>query len=421
MQEAQPRSYHQTEYSRRPHSFAKEKGPLQEQSIFNFYSVANEVSFDRDLSVHGLSQSERDFYKRENLYRFLGEFAGHVPYTTISYVLKDDGLYYGDINTSSVYEATAQMTDSGSREWAEYEGHQNTLSLLAQHNEPIVAFSPPKIADYSFAFVWTKGEYDEALGGTPVTMQAVRYDEPMESVAATANAARQLVPGANLDIFPNANSYIANPFVVDSSVGIKDIMRAVGVDSSGVDKSRLFEERVRHELAPYANAWTQAVEEAASTEPGTIEHTRHMSRLETMLEGIFNMATNIHNGAAHQEWNNYAPTQHTATDQERQYMMLAAYAHQKPATVSGGGSCPVVASDKSSNGLRYEFQNNRTIEQILHRGIGDSQEGSIRYDNYNCPHCKGTIQGELKGKQEDWTTNCPHCAEVISCRAEEAA
>lgn len=421
MSEMQPRGFHPPE-SRNLHLVKdKENDPLKEQSIFRFFNVSNEALFDRDLKRVDLPQKERDFYKQENLYRFLGEFAGQVPYTTISYVLKDDGLYYGDINTSSVYEATAQMTDSGSREWAEYEGHQNTLSLLAQHNEPIVAFSPPKIADYSFAFVWTKGEYDEALGGTPVTMQAVRYDEPMESVDATANAALQLVPESNLGIFPNANSYIANPFVVDSSVGIKDIMGAVGVDSSGVDKSRLFEERVRHELAPYANAWTQAVEEAASTEPGTIEHTRHMSRLETMLEGIFNMATNIHKGTAHQEWNNYAPTQHAATDQERQYMMLAAYAHQKPATVSGGGSCPVVASDKSSNGLRYEFQNNRTIEQILHRGIGDSQERSVRYDNYNCPHCKGTIQGELKGKQEDWTTNCPHCAEVISCRAEEAA
>lgn len=416
MQEAQPRRFYQTEYSRRPHSFAKEKGPLQEQSIFSFYSVANEVSFDRDLSIHGLSQPERDFYKRENLYRFLGEFAGQVPYTTISYVLKDDGLYYGDINTSSVYEATAQMTDLGSREWAEYEGHQNTLSLLAKHNEPIVAFSPPKIADYSFAFVWTKGEYDEALGGTPVTMQAVRYDESMESVDATTNAVRQLMPDTNVAIFPNANSYITNPFVVDSSVGIGDIMGAVGVDSFGVDKSRLFEERVRHELAPYADAWTQAVEEAASIEPGTFEHNRHMSHLETMLEGIFNMATSLRERARRENWDEYSsssPAIFAAYDRDTVHVMLIQSAHQKKATVVGGGSC-LVTKDNSSGGVYGELLRS-PIESLMHRGVlSTTENSSTNHSSYACPECGHEYPGETSKDRNDWVKNC-QCGFEFGC------
>lgn len=33
-----------------------------------------------------------------------------------------------------------------------------------------------------------------------------------------------------------------------------------------------------------------------------------------------------------------------------------------------------------------------------------------RYPDYECPSCKGMVQGELKGTSpKDWKKNCPHC------------
>lgn len=417
MPNAIERSFHQIDRS----SFiqSKEIAPPKAESIFKYFDVSNEVLFVRNLIDFGLPKAERDFYVRENAYRFLGEFVGKIPYTTVSYVLKDDGLYYGDINTTDVYEATAQMTSEGSREWAEYAGHENTFRLLHEEDSPIIAFSPPKIADYSFAFVWTKGEFDEELGGTPIEMRAIRYKEPMESIEATARAAQELIPDIHTDHFPDANSYIASPFVLSEDLRIQDVARILGVDSPDVERSQLFEEAVRVEMEGLVEHWIDEVEVAALIEKETVEYQKTMSRLETILAGIFNAAGEIREKleaeGADYEMGVHSDFIDRGVSDEVRFAYFARLAGQKEATVVGGGSCPVT-NDESSDGLRRELRLNRTIEDILHRGINATEDSASHYNNYACPHCRETIPGELKGKQEEWRTHCPHCDGEIDCR-----
>lgn len=38
-----------------------------------------------------------------------------------------------------------------------------------------------------------------------------------------------------------------------------------------------------------------------------------------------------------------------------------------------------------------------------------------RYENYTCPHCNASIQGELRGKPETWKTECPSCHGKLHC------
>lgn len=38
-----------------------------------------------------------------------------------------------------------------------------------------------------------------------------------------------------------------------------------------------------------------------------------------------------------------------------------------------------------------------------------------RYDDYQCPHCNATIQGEQKGKPETWKSECPSCHGKLHC------
>lgn len=416
MQERQPRRFHAPEKSHLHLVGNNERDKLGEQSIFNFFSIENTVKFHRDMTRAGLPQEERRFYESENLFRFLGEFAGKVPYTTISYLLKDNGLYFGDINTSDVYEKTAQMTASGSIEWAEYEGHQNILHLLHNQNNNVVEFSPTRDgANYGFAFVWEKGAYNDALGGTPVTMQAVRYDESMESVDTTAQAVRRLMPDTNVDILPNANSYIANPFVLDDSIQTEDIMHAVDLDTSDIQKSRLYEDAIRRELGMYAGEWIAAVEEVAAIAPGTVEHTRHMSRLETMLEGIFNMATDIQDRIEGGDWDErilptIAPNTH---EREAVHMMLIQSARQKQATVTGGGSCPVT-TDNSSGGV-YGALLRSPIEALMHKGVLNTTENSsTNHSSYACPECGHEYPGETSKDRNDWVINC-QCGFEFGC------
>lgn len=374
------------ERSRQPFP-AEEIPQLKEQSIFDFYSVPNEVRFVQELTK--LPTEDKVFYVKENVLRFLGEFVGKVPYTKISYLLKDHGLEFAGIRTAPVYERSALMTDGLSREADEWVGYRKIENALLDKTPGITWISPPKDANYGLVFHFQKN---------PDTQQVdeyiLRYTEPSEEVSISQQVLKTLQP--NL-AFMNTSAFLRNPLSSSQpDLDLKTLLTHLGVDSDEIETSKLFEAEIKKRI------WPSVVKDyfkAIST--GDIEEGKRL------LIAYFNWAQDIKKEIDNMPTFLFKEIQKKPISPfEHPFAGAIVYYSGQAAIVVGGGSCPVTRAGNSTPFSQWNIRQNLklglTVETIIGSQVCEKCQGDDP-SHFHCPGCGGSIES---GKGIE---TCPHC------------
>ncbi len=342
----------------------------RQQNIFKYYSIPNEIEFARNS---GLSAEDKKFYIEENVHRFLGEFAGQVPYTSLSYVLEDGAFTYRGIDLTRSYERTAQNSE---REHSEYIGYSRIQDAFSKGANSAVWVSPPKDADYGFVFYFSRDKENPDV----VREHILRYDEPREDDSLSKSKAilKKIHPSGNVSGLNSALDFLTHPLIGGSEptpyADLRLIMSALGIDKNGVDASVRFEKRMRSELVNWLELYTEAVLSGDTYSAGKL--------LLASYNYAFDARRNILQFSADMD---HRPP---LTEANFNY-----YASQKRAVITG--SCPV-----SQNDFNDPFSPTSIIDKLL---SGKTINGmASEAQNFVCPNCEHKADGPV-GNQ------CPGC------------
>lgn len=135
----------------------------------NYYDVSAEINFVQE-NFANLEPSQRnlsvELYLRNQILRFIEEFAFGLERQQIGYFLGNDGkLYAPGVQKPSEesYKKASEVAKSYgfTREQAELEGFLSIQEALSQDSETVIYFSPPSFGregfgDYSFVFIFRK-------------------------------------------------------------------------------------------------------------------------------------------------------------------------------------------------------------------------------------------------------------------------
>ena len=178
--------------------------------ISKFYSLPAERAFIDVLRQKNVDERQINLYSREQVLKFLLEFAAGVKKTHITYELNDrQQLIYPNIGLvmEEMMQQAVINSGGGRRERAELIGWQKTQALLAEGQvNQVLQLSPPdpnnpNHGDYGFLFWFEKHSF-----GNEVTSHILRYYENELSSAAFGKAL-----GLSGDPLNLANSLLAQP------------------------------------------------------------------------------------------------------------------------------------------------------------------------------------------------------------------
>lgn len=384
-----------------PEVLTAEKG---KRPITDYYSAENELQFILD---HGdLSPEELHFYLRENVEKFLGEFAGKIPYTRVTYTIEDGTLKYAGIDILDMLDRTTDAAGFGSREYFENVGLTKAYTALLDPEDPALisgVISPPKDWDYLFTFI-NERRSAPALGKDIVTMHAVRTPELRGSITNSQLIANTLFPEQR---FTSAEQFLTTPFIYSenqpktSITSVDDVLQAIGLTPDEIAASRLFEQAVDTELSSLINTYVEGMLELASSSQFIPAHEKQI-RLQSLQDAIsttFVIAQDIKkNIDAKLSTNKRSVSDINASEitvgfDPSDFQSMYAYAQDRPAFIEGGGSCPVVSMDGSEG---YLSQNE--MYQAMREGIS-FEEALQRKQNKQ-------YELELSGER---ITSCPAC------------
>jgi len=349
-------------------------------SIFDYYSVANEIEFARNAQ---LPAEDANFYIEDNVRRFLGEFAGQVPYTNLAYKMKDGAFSYRGVDLTPSYERTAQNSD---RELDEYIGYSRIQKAFAQGASSAIWISPPKTADYGFVFYFSRDEENP----DQIREHVLRYSERQGDLSTSKNMLKK-VYGKNEDSlgYITDRDFLRKPVIgtgdVHTTEDLQIIMSAVGINKEKVDESLRFEKRVQKELTSWISLYSSAVLS------GDIDSA------EKLLLAIYNRAYDTHSNTL--QFPN-SPVEENLTEANFNY-----YASQMRTVTAG--SCPV-----TQNVFNDPFGPTNILEKLL---SGKSINGLVsEAQHFICPECDFHATGPVGNV-------CPGCKLTKEDYVKEAA
>lgn len=210
------------------------RDPELEEQIKGFFNISKEQQFSERLRGQGINERQIAFYRREQVLKFLLEFAAGVKKTQVIYELDDNGqVIYPDIDLNMeemLYEAAQTQAYYGDnqRELAELEGWQKMQQLFHQEEAAsVLQLSPPCITNsnhgnYGFLF-WF------ARQGKRVVNHILRYDEDRSTLKGSFDIAKSLGMNATTNQSLD-NSLLKNPksFQADTKT-IKTLLGSLGL------------------------------------------------------------------------------------------------------------------------------------------------------------------------------------------------
>ncbi len=208
--------------------------------ISRFYDIAAEEQFVHSLLNLGVSRQQVEAYLRENVGKFLLEFAAGVRKTSITYHLGKDGrLYYSDFThpIADSFERAATLAGEGSREHAEFLGWLAVERAFQAGAEHVLQLSPPdrqnpQHGNYGFVF-WFERQ------GESIVNHILRYDEDKNSLTASHQIATKLATRAPKGVF-SARDCLLNPLVVwDDRRVLLEKLASLGFDIDTVGAQEL--------------------------------------------------------------------------------------------------------------------------------------------------------------------------------------
>ena len=396
------------------------------QSIFESYSPINDALRLRNLQA--LTQSEKEFYIKENVLSYLEEFAGEISLKKLSGILKPDGaLEMLGANVTEMYRFTAQNSARDSRENNEMLGMDAILHGLNNGANRAMWISPPKLANYGFGFLFQAGDYDLKLGGRPIHESLIRYDEDFKTLNNSRRIHSQISnwigeTGQKSIRFKTDVDFLKNPILFSESGidSINNIGGIFGLDGEGMRYSEYFRNEITNKITPWLDRYNAVVQAMANSGLESIDkRIIEMNKEGELLIGaMFNISKavkrRLDEGAQTCEDDNDLLSRISGGVSYDQMMYTARLAyHYEPLVLSRGSSCPVaqqigsgeqttLSSMRSGLGLI-----NSTVNGFESKTTCGERGCSISKTPFHCPGkaedgrmCKCAIMG---------TNTCPSC------------
>lgn len=391
-----------------------------EGSIFKYYNVPNEVKFLK--GVENLPEEKKDFYLQENVKRFLGEFVGKIPYTTIPYEVDDGGMTYAGMHVRDSYQKAAEM--GGEREVAEIQGFNQIeetyiISQLKKNGDAPtgVWISPPKIADYGFVFLFAP----DANG--KIKEYILRYPEKMSELKKSKDICLSLSPTLPPQ---TTDEFLTRPLFDRSKKDPKTILDSVmvqmNISPADIQKSHQFENAVDVKLSDWIRSYSDLIKSLALYEPGSPLYELGVIQAKKSLLAIYKKAEEMKREIDKQGEYDFVPTVLTSHNQlsidELHYSAAALQKSGLP--TADGGSCPAITDTETSpfTSRTTPPSNWEIFQGILSGKTPESLTVKERYDDYECPECGAQIRGEIVGSDpKTWVHKCPNpnCHHVFNC------
>lgn len=371
-----------------------EQAPV-EASLFDHYSIDNEVDFLR--KIEHLPVAEQQFYVRENILGFLGEYAGRIPYKKISYVMKDGAFDFAGIKMRDMYQKILGDAERGSREWNETVGMLKVEDAMQDSNVNVATIlSPPKIDNYSFAFHFAKGQFDFALKGTPIVEYILRYPEKMHAIENSKKIAKGLTFEDVDAIFTSQNDFLTTPFLSYSpnpNTEQTRLLELVGIDHDAIRTSQEYEKLISHELMPWIDRYFDNVFDLKNAKHNPEIYGIMKGDTEQLLGAIYNRARMLREVLDEDTYEqiNYLVKRDTYSND-----YIKQFANSMKLTVAGG-SCPIV---KRKEGALTSYLSIGDIYSGLLNG--QRLESIMTQEYFKCPKCKYQADGPIGN-------TCPGC------------
>jgi hypothetical protein len=368
-----------------------------EHNIFKYYLIDNEVTFIR--SVDSLPQLEQEYYLQENVKRFLSEFVGKVPYTTIPYSIDQQGFNYGGMKVMDSYQKAADL--GGDREKAETYGfkkiEEEMQKSIDSQEKPQSAFwiSPPKNWDYGFVFALIPDSKNH------VREYILRYDEPRNSL----QMSNDLMYMLSDRIYQNTDDYLRHPIFINTNSSdetLDMVMRSIGIDEYKVAESRQFEQHIDDALTPGINMYVDMILRAAQIE----NNTDLITQAKLLLIQLYRQAEQIQSEITPSSKDimtySQVPTYQTTSFDNAGALYSSSNLDSGP-LITSGGSCPAI-QDEDPN----PFAQNTRIFTSSFDHILKLQKGPLESffkqneTSFACPQC-GTLIPSGQG-----ITQCPN-------------
>ncbi|MFZ2206813.1 MAG: hypothetical protein WA061_03870 [Microgenomates group bacterium] len=380
-------------------------------SIFKYYSVQNEFDFLK--SADELSPEGKTFYIAENVNRYLGEFVGKVPYSTIRYEMDTDGFTFAGMHMMDSYKKAAALSKR-ERERAEVVGFQIIEDALLNKdkipNPPTSAYwiSPPKDWDYGFIFIFKKEENGKTAE------YILRYPENRGEFVQSNKLLDTIEPQS--PELHNSDSFLLTPlFGIEKQRDHGDIdriMRAIGIDERKIDESHYFEEQVKNTLGTWINEYARRVIDLSQKDRRDIDFDWQVEQAEILLLSIYQQAQDILRLFPYQ---NRSPAltrtfQSDANTFSQELLGIHALQlkKQKNLPQAEGGSCPVINDAQNMTDPVAQFVSNHDIVNALKIGkkledILNGESNLKKLLECKCPKCEQEVVAVI----ENETITCP--------------
>jgi len=388
---------------------AENDSPLKEKefSIYDYYSVKNEVDFLTRQISEDVDNRSLSGYVKNNVFRFLEEFVVKEKTTKINYFLKNSRIYYDGVASpvSDNYKERAEASGENSREAAEYFGFKSIEETFANNeDEANVAFwvSPPSFGvegfgDYGFLFIFLKDKEDK------ISEYILRYGNENKKLTKSFQVHSDCFldhggQSKNHEIteFNDEKDFLRDPLFAKLKNPLDLISK--GKEISIIESNSL--------LNNWVEEYSQAVINLAKN-GGSIKSAQEMLRaIYNLAEDLLIKKTNIETA---NELKENKVQEFSPEDQGRAY----AYYSTKPAVVIGGGSCPASEQKKS-----HPFSGSPIDNLIKNKnGIIDHKTASEITSNKNkegilecnCPYCHKHVKAKIKNE----TITCPKCKKSV--------
>lgn len=382
-------------------------------SIFKYYSVKNEFDFLK--SAAEMTPEKQEFYIQENVVRYLGEFVGKIPYTTIRYDMDAQGFTYAGMHMMDSYRKAAEMTRR-SREYAEVVGFQLIEDAFGnkagEPNPPTTAkwISPPKDWDYGFEFIFKKGKDGK------IVEYILRYPEKRGELIKSNELLHLERPNAQKLL--RADDFLLDPlFNADQQKTNNDldaVLKAIGIDEQKIAQSHYFEQQIEKVLGSWISEYAKRIVGLSKKAKSDVDYEWSIEQAEILLLSIYQQAQEI---MSLYPFHNSSPViahafEHSDNVFSQELLGLHALQlkQQKNLPQSLGGSCPAIEDVQSldpatrfvsNHDIVTALKNGKKLEEILN---GDSNEKKLL--KCTCPGCKHVVVAVI----ENGTITCPRKA-----------
>ncbi len=391
--------------------FDKSKG----ESLDTTYSLTNEVRF---LHRHShLTPHQQHYYLTQQMYKFLDEHAGRIPYSRIPGRLTREGqLEFCGVDMDKSWQNAIANSGNDSRVICEVEGYRRAQEMLKRGANAVVISSPQKPnVDRRFTFILTKdsNKYEQTIDGIPISQLCILHEGSDLSLQEAKHQYSALEFLAHITnhkayTFSSENEMLVEPIPFESfgPNQVDEILRSLHIGSDDIAASHRFQKVVESELSDDINAFAAIIQELATFKEPIIGG-GHFAEVKTLLrkakkyhDGIFNAAQIIRQ-RLDGKINTHVMKEFFMTNPTSTEERMAFFSAVMKATIQGGVSCPAVQkTSRSPFKVSEDLSRGKTIIDIINDAAGEFS--NLTDKKFECPRCGEKAEGKVGD-------TCPHC------------